>query len=112
MRVLVVDDSSVARAALRKLLLARGGVEIVEAASSAEARAGSGPAFDGALLDLELGDGTGVEVFDALRDRLGIAVFVTAADEGPLLAAARARAPVFAKPAGLADAVAALFSRC
>lgn len=110
MRVLVVDDSPLARAAAKRLLSARAD-DVVEASSVAAAKATAG-AFVATILDLELGDGTGIELFDALGERLGAVVFVTAADEGPLLTAARTRAPVFAKAGGLADAVAALFARC
>ena len=105
--VLLVDDSPLARRVGRRLLDERG-ARTTEAGSRSEAEgAMESGAFDAALLDLELGDGTGVEVADALRARSPSCriVFVSAASEDGLLEAARARGPVFAKPHGFSDAI-------
>jgi ActR/RegA family two-component response regulator len=105
--VLIVDDSDVARRALAKRL-ARDGHAPVEHAS---ATAGCAASVDGvacAVLDLDLGDGDGVEVAEALRARapdLPIAFF-SGASRSALAGRALAYGHVYAKPDEL-DAVAA-----
>jgi two-component system response regulator RegA len=100
--VLVVDDSQVARHALAKRLVADGHT-VVELDSM---RTGSAASLEGiacAVLDLELGDGDGVEVAEALRSRsatLPIAFF-TGAPTSALATSATAHGPVFAKPGDL-----------
>lgn len=105
-RVLVVDDSAVARRAIVQRLSARG-CEVVEAASSAEGVAADLSGIGAAVLDLELGDGTGVDVASAIRARapeLPI-LFFTSAPRSELARAARAIARVLAKPDDLEEAV-------
>ncbi len=97
--VLIVDDSEVARRALANRLTAAG-LDVVELDS---ARTGIGASLEGvtcAVLDLELGDGDGVEVAKALRSRdarLPIAFFTGAATSA-LAGRAKTYGPVFAKP--------------
>jgi len=98
--VLVADDSPVARAVLRKILVAAG-FAILEAASLGETRSlDSGTALFAAVLDLDLGDGTGLEAARSLASSHPTLPFVFFTSEGdaPLADAARALAPVFIKP--------------
>ena len=106
LRILVVDDSTVARTVARRALEARG-ASVTEASSAAEALAHDADRFDGALLDLELGDGTGLEVFDRMSKSGGGAkvAFLSATSDEAIVAAARSRAPLFAKPEGIVEAV-------
>ena len=99
MRVLVVDDSAVARHAIATKLRARG-CEVFEAESVAEAAKVDAAAIDRAVLDLELGDGDGVDVASRLRaSRADLAIaFFTSAPSSPLAARASAIARVYAKP--------------
>jgi CheY-like chemotaxis protein len=98
-KVLVVDDSAVARVTLKKRIEARGlAVETKE--SVADCGGLDATAFDAAILDYDLGDGTGTDVATLLRESapsLPIA-FVTASDDTKSLEAARAFGPVFTKP--------------
>lgn len=97
-RVLYVDDSPLARAAARRLLVARG-FDVVVAGSAAEAQAVDPVPLLGALLDLEVGDDSGTAIAEALRaarPELPVA-FLTAAEEAPLLERARGLGPVFSK---------------
>jgi CheY-like chemotaxis protein len=106
-KVLIADDSSVARDVVSKRLLASG-LEALSCGSSADARASDLSDLACALLDIDLGDGDGTAVAAMLREarpELPIAFFSgSAAPE----AAARARAlgPVFAKPDELDSAIA------
>jgi CheY-like chemotaxis protein len=104
-RVLVVDDSTVARRALVKKL--EGRFEVVEAASKAEA-CSVGDAFACAVLDLELGDGLGTEVARALHaTRPGLPIaFFTSEPLAPAALDAQHMGPVFAKPAALGEVAA------
>lgn len=105
--VLVVDDSRVARAAV-EARLARRGVAVVVATGCAEAAEIDVGSIGAALLDLELGDGTGVELAAALRRRrasLPVA-FLTSAGASELADGARRLGPVFDKGSGTAAAVA------
>lgn len=113
MRLLLVDDSPLVRHIVRTRLGSDDGVSIVEAASVREAGNLGGVGCDAALLDLELGDGTGVEVARAvLRGAPGCRIaFFTTAFAGPLADEARALGPVFAKPHELTRAVAWLHGR-
>ena len=75
-RVLLVEDDEGVRSATRMLLDAAG-YEVVEAASCAEAlaRIGECPRLDLIVTDFHLGaDGTGVQVIDSVRARLGEAL--------------------------------------
>jgi CheY-like chemotaxis protein len=110
-RFLLVDDSALARRAARTVLVQQGIVP-VEASSVVQALTLISPVPDAALLDLELGDGSGVVVADALLATGGPCriAFITASDDEAKLEDARRRAPVFAKPAGIASAIALLLS--
>ena len=106
-KVLVADDSAVVRVTLARRLRAAG-VEVVEAASAKEASAVDAAPLRCALLDLDLGDGNGVDVATALRrstPSLPIAFF-TSEGEGELVTRARAIGRVFAKPGELDGAIA------
>jgi CheY-like chemotaxis protein len=96
---LVADDSAVARAALVRALKGRG-AQCVEASSAALAKGVDPGEIACALLDLDLGDGTGVDVARALlslRPDLPIAFFSAGAPDG-VLEEAQALARVFRKP--------------
>jgi len=104
--ILFVDDSAVARAALKHRLTERG-LEVVVLASATEAAAVQGSSFAAALLDIELGDGFGPEIAAHLRKsapELPIA-FLTAGGTVEILAAAARLGPVFSKTSGIDDAV-------
>jgi DNA-binding NarL/FixJ family response regulator len=67
-RLLIVDDHPVVLCGLRGALAGHAGIgEIVVAASQAEARGilRSGRAFDVALVDIRLGDGSGLDLIEA-----------------------------------------------
>jgi DNA-binding response OmpR family regulator len=105
--VLIADDSPVVRAALEKKL-SKAGATITLAASAAEAAAVDPTSIDAALLDLDLGDGSGVDVAIVLRTRrpdLRLAFFSAVDDVGHRERAA-ALGTVFAKPEGVDEAVA------
>ena len=105
--VLIADDTSVARAAVVRRLQ-NDGVTCLEVATAAAARAVDPARIACALLDLDLGDGNGVDVateFLARRADLPIAFF-TAGATAELQRRARAIAKVFAKPDDLAAAIA------
>lgn len=105
--VLVADDSAVVRTALKKKLASIGATAIL-CASAAEANAVDAASFDLALLDLDLGDGSGVDVavrFRARRPRLEVA-FLSGVGDSAHRARAAAMGPVFSKPDGVDDAVA------
>jgi CheY-like chemotaxis protein len=104
---LVADDTAVARAAVVRALKARG-TPYVEASSAAAAKGVDPQTIACALLDLDLGDGTGVEVAAALlaaRPDLPIAFF-SAGAANDVVDAARALGQVFKKPEDLGAAVA------
>ena len=104
--ILFVDDSAVARVALKYRLLARG-LEVVVLASLAEAAEVRGTSFAAALLDIELGDGFGPDLAARLRNDapdLPIA-FLTAGATAEILAAAAGLGPVFSKTSEIDDAV-------
>lgn len=99
MRILVADDSAVIRTVLSRALAVTG-ADVVGADSAAAAIRRASESFDRAILDLDLGDGTGVDVARALREQapsLPLAFF-TGEREGALVASARRLGPVFAKP--------------
>jgi DNA-binding NarL/FixJ family response regulator len=103
---LLVDDSALVRRMVRKRV--GRDVEIIEASSVHEARAVGAGDCDLALLDLELGDGTGVDVARVVLEAsptCRVAFFTTAA-ASELADQARVFGPVFEKPHDLADAVA------
>ena len=105
--VLLVDDSRVVRAIVEKQLAERG-LAVRTAGDRAGAAALDAHGATLALLDLELPDGTGVDVATELRTRsesLPVA-FLTSAPRSPLADQARALGPVFEKGGETAAAVA------
>ncbi len=106
-RVLIADDSAVARAAVGRPLRARG-FDVEERDSVASAATVDAADLACALLDLELGDGLGTDVAERLRTlhgQLPIAFF-TSAKAAEVLAHAKTFGPVFVKPGELTDAIA------
>ena len=98
-RVLIVDDSAVARRALATRLGASGWETVAEA-TTARALALSLDDVACAVLDLDLGDGDGVTLAKALRAKhpaLRIAFF-SGTVETELVERAHALGPVFSKP--------------
>jgi len=105
--LLVEDDPHVGRALLR--LFATRGHRAALVANCALAAQQNGP-FDCAVIDLNLPDGSGVDVADDLTSR-GAAravVFHTGATDPALLARARSRGTVVRKGEGLRDLEAAI----
>ena len=103
---LIADDTAIARAAVTRRLTAEG-VTWMEARSAAEARAVDPATLSCALLDLDLGDGNGVDVAVALREKrpdLPLAFF-TAGASADVMARATTLAQVFAKPDDLDRAI-------
>lgn len=66
-RVLVVDDDPATAYALRRLLASRGVCEVTHVTTVAEAVAHLESPPDWVILDLDLPDGLGLEVLDAVR---------------------------------------------
>ena len=105
-RVLIADDSAVARVSVVRRIRADG-LEIEERDSVASACSVDARGLACALLDLDLGDGLGTEIAERLRathDGLPIAFF-SSTSTPEVLAQAATFGPVFAKPEGLDDAV-------
>jgi DNA-binding NtrC family response regulator len=101
-RVLVADDSSVVREVVVKRLQGAG-IDAQGRDSVASARESDPASISCALLDLDLGDGTGIEIAQALRaarPELPVAFFSSGAAP-ELVAEARALGPVFEKPGDL-----------
>jgi signal transduction histidine kinase/FixJ family two-component response regulator len=100
MRLLVVDDDTVDRTAVRRVLGRSGlaGAEIAEAADAAGALSAlapdaAGAAFDCVLLDYELGADTGLDVLEALRGQgRHVPVVMLTGRSDPLTAAALMKA--------------------
>ncbi len=86
MRVLIADDEPLARTALANILAARGDVEHFDSANDAiEAfdRLANHP-YDVLLLDIDMPEGSGIELLDRLKERnlpMASVVFVTAHDQ-------------------------------
>jgi CheY-like chemotaxis protein len=96
--ILIADDSPVVLHLLRTKLHAAGAI-VMEATSAKDARAIDPDGIDAALLDLDLGDGTGVQVAEALleqRPDLPLAFF-SSETEGLLFLRAAAIAQIFSK---------------
>jgi len=105
--VLIVDDARSVRTALVRLLR-RAGITCIEAESVAAAAQVDATAIACALLDLDLEDGTGVDIAKALRARrpdLPIAFFSAASGSEVVFRALRVGA-VFEKPDGFREALA------
>src|SRR5258708_28777604 len=98
--VIVVDDSPVARG-VRSRRLTEEGFQVKEAPSVKDARKVDVASLACAVIDLELADGDGTDLADALlarRTTLPLAFFTTGASPA-LVQSARACGPVFVKPA-------------
>lgn len=105
-RVLIADDSAVARVSVARRVRADG-IEVVEQDSAAGASSVDATDLACALLDLELGDGLGTDVAERLRASQGglpIAFFTSTAAPDTLALAATF-GPVFAKPDELDQAI-------
>lgn len=99
LKILVVDDSPVARVTLRKRIEAEG-MQVETKESVADCGGVDGRAYRAALLDFDLGDGTGADVAARLRESspdIPIAFF-TASEDETAVDALRALGPVFKKP--------------
>jgi DNA-binding response OmpR family regulator len=106
-KVLVVDDSAVARALLARRLESEG-FDVTLSPSVAASSALDPEEISCALLDLDLGDGDGTEVaaaLFALRPDLPVAFF-SASVAADVVARASTMGPVFTKPDDLDSAVA------
>ena len=92
LRVFLLDDHEVVRQGLRALVDAEADLEVVGEASTGEEALARVPALrpDVAVLDVRLGDGDGVEVCRALRERmpdLACLMLTSFADDDALMAA-------------------------
>ena len=105
--VYIADDSDVVRRALASRL-ANEGLVVHSGGSAADSRSVTLRSFACALLDLDLGDGDGVDVAEVLRlhqPALPVAFFSGGA-VASVMTRARAIGPVFRKPDELEAAVA------
>lgn len=106
-RVLVCDDSAVVRVSVARLVRAAGH-DVLEKDSAASGSTVDATTLACALLDLDLGDGSGADVAMSLQrtnPSLPIAFF-TSERSGDHFTRAKAIGPVFAKPDELTAAVA------
>lgn len=89
-RVLVVDDRPLVLRAVQAML-AEGGYEVVAAdcVAQALARVEQAPSLDAAVLDVELPDGVGFDIVDALPPRCGVVMMT--GNRSPDVAAHAAR---------------------
>lgn len=105
-RVLIADDSAVARLSLVRRVRAEG-LEVIEEDSARTAGDVDAKHLSCALLDLDLGDGDGTDV--AVRLRAGNGglpiAFFTSTQTPDVVARAAAIGPVFAKPDELDAAI-------
>lgn len=105
-RVLIADDSPVARVSVARRVRAEGR-EVIEEGSAKSASAVDANDLSCALLDLDLGDGDGTQVAARLRaDNGGLPIaFFTSTKSGDSVRRASAIGPVFTKPDDLDAAV-------
>lgn len=105
-RVLIADDSAVARVSVARRVRAEG-IEVEERDSAAGASSVDTADLACALLDLELGDGFGTDVAERLRQgQCGLPIaFFTSTLAPEVLAHAKTFGPVFAKPEQLDQAI-------
>lgn len=105
-RVLIADDSAVARVSVARRVRADG-IDVEEQDSAAGASAVDTAELTCALLDLELGDGLGTDVAERLREgRGGLPIaFFTSTRTPELTARAKSFGPVFSKPDQLDQAI-------
>jgi DNA-binding response OmpR family regulator len=105
-RVLIADDSAVARVSVARRVRADG-IEVEEQDSAAGASSVDTADLACALLDLELGDGLGTDVAETLRAGHGALpiAFFTSTRTPEALARAATFGPVFAKPHELDQAI-------
>ena len=105
-RVLIADDSAVARVSVARQVRADG-IEVEEQDSAAGASSVDTADLACALLDLELGDGLGTDVAERLREGQGglPIAFFTSTRTPEALARAATFGPVFAKPHQLDQAI-------
>ncbi len=104
--ILFVDDSPLAREIAERALGAQG-LDVHALGSTSEAEAIDPSQLSAAILDLELGDGSGAELAERLRaiaPDLPIA-FLTAAPSSLLVENAARFGPVFSKGNGVDDAM-------
>jgi DNA-binding response OmpR family regulator len=106
-RVLIADDSAVARVSVARRVRADG-IMVEERDSVASASSVDVEDLACALLDLDLGDGLGTEVAERLRAGHGglPIAFFTSTSTPEVLAQAATFGPVFAKPDELDQAIA------
>jgi CheY-like chemotaxis protein len=105
-RVLIADDSAVARVTVARRVRAAG-FEVVERDSVASASTVDASTIACALLDFDLGDGFGVDVAARLRSverELPIAFF-TSTSQAEVVEQTSAFGPVFTKPDELDAAI-------
>lgn len=102
LKILVVEDDALQLRPLLRRITARGH-EAVFACSVADAL-GRAALYDVAVLDLELPDGTGLEIAAGIAARR--VVFVTGSCNEELLRLARAFGPVLTKPCSLWELIA------
>jgi CheY-like chemotaxis protein len=104
--ILFVDDSALVRATTTLRLTGRG-LRVTALGSSRETEHVDPTGFAAALLDIDLGDGSGPDV--AARLRLGSPAlpiaFLTGGGAPHDLDAARSFGPVFSKPEGVDEAI-------
>jgi two-component system response regulator RegA len=104
--IYIADDSSVVRSVVAQRL-ADAGLRVHAGGSAADSRNVTIRGFACALLDLDLGDGNGVDVAELLRvhqPELPVAFFSGGAAP-TVVARARAMGPVFRKPDELEAAI-------
>lgn len=86
MRLLIIDDERLARERLRRMLALEAGIEAVEEAADADAARRLLPGFrpDALLLDIQMPEGSGIDLAASLPEPAPLVVFVTAHDEHAL----------------------------